>query len=258
MTFCDGGKLRRTKGQSPTSDAPTAAPRAKAGTPRRKARETAPGRAVRDAHRGGFPMSAIPETEYTSTRKPRRMRVGKADAPEASPTDAAPEKPAVEPEPPVVASEPVVEDAAPPAEAATTSMEVEVINTTPNAAEMRARDLTNRIKNSVSDLAGLLKEAHDTKAWEVLGYETWKDYCRLEIHLSEVHTWRLIQYAESLGPLGLPIGNPVKESQLRPLATFPLTSRRKSGQRLRRLAETSPRRGTRSGPLWRLWPRLRT
>ena len=58
-----------------------------------------------------------------------------------------------------------------------------------------ARDLTDRINSSSEDLAGMLKRAHDEKAWRALGYDTWKSYVAGEIKFSKQHAFRLLDLA---------------------------------------------------------------
>lgn len=47
-----------------------------------------------------------------------------------------------------------------------------------------ARALTKRIQEAGQEFAELLVEAQDGRAWEVLGYATWVDYCRGEFTVS--------------------------------------------------------------------------
>jgi hypothetical protein len=46
--------------------------------------------------------------------------------------------------------------------------------------ESCARDLTDRIKTAVDDVAEMLYRAHEGRAWAALGYESWKAYCETE------------------------------------------------------------------------------
>lgn len=49
-----------------------------------------------------------------------------------------------------------------------------------------ARDLTDQIKTGVSALWELIKKAYITRAWEVLGYSSWDDYCTQEFGTSRI------------------------------------------------------------------------
>lgn len=85
-----------------------------------------------------------------------------------------------------------------------------------------ARDLTDRINSSSEDLAGMLKRAHDEKAWRALGYADWKSYVRVEIKFSERHAFRLLDFANITGeladcPIGQSLPAPTSESVTRPL-----------------------------------------
>jgi len=62
--------------------------------------------------------------------------------------------------------------------------------------ESCARDLTERINTGAEDLAGMLKRAHDEKAWAALGYESWQAYTLAEIKLSKSRIFQLLDYEE--------------------------------------------------------------
>ena len=59
-----------------------------------------------------------------------------------------------------------------------------------------ARDLTDRIKTAVDDVAEMLHRAHEGKAWVALGYESWREYCTAEFQMSARHSYRLIDFVE--------------------------------------------------------------
>jgi len=58
-----------------------------------------------------------------------------------------------------------------------------------------AVDLTKQINTASADLAGMLKRAHDEKAWQALGYETWNAYLAAEIKLSKQRAHQLMDFA---------------------------------------------------------------
>jgi hypothetical protein len=58
-------------------------------------------------------------------------------------------------------------------------------------AEQAAR-LTERIKSSIDNLWELIVEAHDGKAWQALGYESWKGYVTKEFKMSERRSYQLL------------------------------------------------------------------
>ena len=57
-----------------------------------------------------------------------------------------------------------------------------------------AADLTKQINSASEDLAGMLKRAHDEKAWQALGYETWNAYVKAEIKLCKSRVFQLLDY----------------------------------------------------------------
>jgi hypothetical protein len=61
--------------------------------------------------------------------------------------------------------------------------------------ETEARTLTNKIKAGVSAVSVLLLEAHDRRAWSVLGYDTWEEYVRGELNLSRSRSYELLDHA---------------------------------------------------------------
>lgn len=57
-----------------------------------------------------------------------------------------------------------------------------------------AADLTRQINQASENLAGMLKRAHDEKAWRALGYTDWKSYVAAEIKFSKSRVFQLIDY----------------------------------------------------------------
>ena len=80
-----------------------------------------------------------------------------------------------------------------------------------------ARDLTARINSTSEDLAGMLKRAHDEKAWQALGYDTWNAYVKAEIKLCKSRVFQLLDHAEIKGEL--------EKSNMLDSATLPTSSR---------------------------------
>jgi hypothetical protein len=54
------------------------------------------------------------------------------------------------------------------------------VEKSPAMTKSCARDLTDRIKVAAQDLAEMLYRAHEGRAWEALGYTSWKEYCEAE------------------------------------------------------------------------------
>lgn len=61
----------------------------------------------------------------------------------------------------------------------TTSQSVEL-------SASQARELTDRIKVGVEAIWELVKQAYQSRAWSVLGYESWDDYCTREFGTSRI------------------------------------------------------------------------
>lgn len=59
-----------------------------------------------------------------------------------------------------------------------------------------ARDLTDRINATATDLAGMLQRARDGMAWKALGYESWSAYCAAEINVGQRRVFQLLDFAE--------------------------------------------------------------
>jgi hypothetical protein len=55
-----------------------------------------------------------------------------------------------------------------------------------------AEDLTRRIRVAADEVWSLLCEAHELRAWEVLGYETWEGYVRGEFDMSRSRSYQLL------------------------------------------------------------------
>ncbi len=90
--------------------------------------------------------------------------------------------------------------------------------------ESEARTLTARIKRRLhGDVSALLLEAHDRRAWTLLGYRTWKDYVHSEFGLSRRRSYELLDHAFVLkelkaaaGLCGIPHINPYTAARIKP------------------------------------------
>ena len=82
-----------------------------------------------------------------------------------------------------------------------------------------ARELTDRIKSAVDDVAEMLHRAHQERAWAALGYESWKAYCETEFRMSKQHSYRLLDFVEvkNMIEASHPGVTPASEKQVRPL-----------------------------------------
>jgi hypothetical protein len=88
--------------------------------------------------------------------------------------------------------------------------------------EAEARALTDRIKVGVGEVSLLLLEAHQRRAWAVLGYRTWEKYVRREFGLSRTRSYELVYHGEVIreiqaatGMFGIPNITPHAALQVR-------------------------------------------
>jgi hypothetical protein len=58
--------------------------------------------------------------------------------------------------------------------------------------EEEARNLTTQIQRTSARLWLLVTEAHDRKAHQALGYDTWADYVRAELNMSESRSYQFL------------------------------------------------------------------
>lgn len=76
-----------------------------------------------------------------------------------------------------------------------------------------ARDLTNRIKAAADQLWRLLLEAHERRAWHVLGYRTWEDYVRVEFDMSRSRSYQLLDQGRVIKALEAVVSTTVDISE---------------------------------------------
>jgi hypothetical protein len=84
-----------------------------------------------------------------------------------------------------------------------------------------ARQLTDRIRSAVTDVAELLARAHEGKAWAALGYVSWQKYCEIEFKMTKQRSYQLLSFVDiknSIGQSQPGLTPPVSEKQIRPLA----------------------------------------
>ena len=83
-----------------------------------------------------------------------------------------------------------------------------------------ARDLTDRIKTAADNLAEILYQAHEGKAWKALGYQSWQAYCTAEFQFSKQRSYQLLHFVEIKRSLDTsqPGLTPISEKQVRSLA----------------------------------------
>jgi hypothetical protein len=78
-----------------------------------------------------------------------------------------------------------------------TSVSCQDRTATPLSAE-DARALTDRIKTTAERLLSLLLEAHERRAWEALGYDSWRTYAVAEFGMSKSRAYQLLDQAKVL------------------------------------------------------------
>ena len=80
----------------------------------------------------------------------------------------------------------------------------DVVDSLPKSAACsvsEARLLTDRIRQSTTELWQLLAEAHDRQAWQALGYDSFKAYVEAEFAMSKQHAFRLLDQARIVAAL---------------------------------------------------------
>jgi len=89
--------------------------------------------------------------------------------------------------------------------------------------EADARALTETIRSGLKEVALLLLEAHERRAWAVLGYHSWEAYARQEFGMSRSRSYeildqgRVILQLQAAAGLGTPpIVSPYAASQIKP------------------------------------------
>lgn len=69
-------------------------------------------------------------------------------------------------------------------------------------SEKEARALTAEIKRQTVQLWLLVEQAHEGRAWDALGYDSWKSYVTAELQMSESRSFQLIDQAKVMRELG--------------------------------------------------------
>jgi len=86
-----------------------------------------------------------------------------------------------------------------------------------------ARDLTDTIRSASEMMWMLIMRAHQGRAWESLGYETWEGYVRAEFDMSRSRSYQLLDQGKVIASIGaaLPDGTDVSltEAAARDLKT---------------------------------------
>src|SRR5687768_8036370 len=74
-----------------------------------------------------------------------------------------------------------------------------------------ARALTDRIKDAADQLWTLLLEAHEGRAWEALGYTSWRDYAKSEFGIGQSHAYRLLDQGRVIRAVAAAANSPIGE-----------------------------------------------
>lgn len=69
-----------------------------------------------------------------------------------------------------------------------------------------AQVLTARIKSEMNQACLLLAEAHDRRAWKVLGHKTWEHYVRKEIGYSRSRSYEILDQAKAIRSIQAAVG----------------------------------------------------
>lgn len=80
-----------------------------------------------------------------------------------------------------------------------------------------AQELTDRIRETTTELWDLLTEAHERHAWKALGYRSWSAYVTGEFDMSRGQAYRLLHHSAIRKELASPIGDSLTPGQTREL-----------------------------------------
>jgi hypothetical protein len=81
---------------------------------------------------------------------------------------------------------------------------VPVADEPPPFTKIEARKFTDSIRADVTALWLKIKEAHDRRAWQALGYESFADYMRKEFDYGKAHAYRLLSAGQIIYALSPP------------------------------------------------------
>lgn len=74
-----------------------------------------------------------------------------------------------------------------------------------------AREITDRIQRTAGKLWTLLLEAHEGRAWDALGYESWREYAQTEFSMSQSQAYRLLDAGRVIVAIEEATGSPFGE-----------------------------------------------
>ena len=60
------------------------------------------------------------------------------------------------------------------------------------ANEKEAREITDRIKNKITEAGVLILDMYEREGWRALGYESWRACVVAEFEFSQSHAYRLL------------------------------------------------------------------
>lgn len=100
--------------------------------------------------------------------------------------------------------------------------------------EPEARDITDRIRFGMENLAQLIAEAHDKEAWKALGYKSWGEYVEREFPFNRATAYNLIDQGRAMKALSEAAGYPVEVTiqQARTFKKLPAIQKQGITQRL--------------------------
>lgn len=78
-------------------------------------------------------------------------------------------------------------------------------------SRQEARDRTDAIKRMADRLWTALLEVHEGRAWEALGYPSWREYAQTEFNMSQSQAYRLLDAGKVLREIEDAAGSPMGE-----------------------------------------------
>ena len=89
------------------------------------------------------------------------------------------------------------------------------------ANEKEAREITDRIKNKITEAGVLILDMYEREGWRALGYESWKDYTTTEFNIGQSRAYQLLNHGKVVKNIidsTIVESTPTNEGQTRPLA----------------------------------------
>jgi hypothetical protein len=82
-----------------------------------------------------------------------------------------------------------------------------MLETSNRMSPEEARDITEQIRRTADHLWRLMLDAHDRRAWEVLGYSSFREYAKAEFSISQSRAYQLVDQGRVIRALEAAAGD---------------------------------------------------